>query len=127
MLRELLLGCGAISSALYLLTIDVGAALRYPAYHAYTSHMVSELIAVGAPTRPLMIASGAASSGLIFAPPRGARISAPGLHSLGLTSAAFDGYRVMVATGLFMSPRQIPRKADKPRDLQHGVAPFVKS
>lgn len=48
-----LLVCGILSSLLYVFT-DVLASVRYPGY-SYTSQMVSELFAVGAPTRPLVM------------------------------------------------------------------------
>jgi hypothetical protein len=55
MVRKLLLSCGPISSVLYLVAIDVIAPLRRPSCHNFTSQMVSELMAVGAPTRNLLI------------------------------------------------------------------------
>ena len=54
MLRKILLGCGIISSVLYVLT-DVLGSLRYPGYR-YADQTFSELTAQGAPTRPLMVA-----------------------------------------------------------------------
>ena len=53
MLRRVLLICGALSSALYLVAVDVVAALAHPEYHGYASQMVSELMARDAPTRPV--------------------------------------------------------------------------
>ncbi|HKG33080.1 MAG TPA: DUF998 domain-containing protein [Gemmatimonadales bacterium] len=50
MLRKTMLLCGTASSLLYI-GIDVLAALRYPAYHSYTAQAISELGAIGAPTR----------------------------------------------------------------------------
>jgi len=54
---KLLLLCGIASSVLYVAT-DVLAAMRWPAYN-YTSQSVSQLLAVGTPTRsfvfPLMV------------------------------------------------------------------------
>jgi hypothetical protein len=50
-----LLACGALSSVLYVVAIDVIAALRYSDYHDYADQMVSELMAVGAPTRMLLV------------------------------------------------------------------------
>jgi hypothetical protein len=59
MLRKVLLVCGILSSLLYL-GIDALAAIRYGAYHSYTSQAISELGAVGAPTKdfvePLFLA-----------------------------------------------------------------------
>jgi hypothetical membrane protein len=53
MSRKPLLLCGILSSLLYV-GIDLLAALRYPGYHSFTSQAISELGAVGAPTRGLV-------------------------------------------------------------------------
>jgi hypothetical protein len=53
MLNRVLLGCGAVSSALYVVS-DVIAARRYDGY-SYADQWFSELTAEGAPTRQLMI------------------------------------------------------------------------
>ena len=55
MVRKVLLLGGVFSSLLYVIGIDVIAALRYPDYHNYADQMVSELLAVGAPTRTFMV------------------------------------------------------------------------
>jgi hypothetical membrane protein len=54
MLRKILLGCGIVSSVLYVIS-DVIGALCYPGY-SYTDQEFSELTAQGSPVRPLMIA-----------------------------------------------------------------------
>src|SRR5215207_3652181 len=54
MVRKILLGCGIVSSVLYVIT-DVLGALRYPGYR-YTEQQFSELTAAGSPVRPFMIA-----------------------------------------------------------------------
>jgi Protein of unknown function (DUF998) len=58
MLRKILLACGVLSSLLYVGT-DLLAAARYPDYHDFFSQAISELTAVGAPTKgavePLLI------------------------------------------------------------------------
>jgi hypothetical protein len=54
MVRKILLGCGVVSSVLYVVT-DVLGTLRYPGY-SYADRWFSELTAQGAPTRPLMVA-----------------------------------------------------------------------
>lgn len=53
MLRKALLLCGLISSVLYV-GADLVAAVRYPGYHSFTSQAISELAAVGAPTKGLV-------------------------------------------------------------------------
>jgi hypothetical membrane protein len=54
MVRKILLGCGIVSSVLYIVS-DVLGTLRYPGY-SYTEQQFSELTAQGSPVRPLMIA-----------------------------------------------------------------------
>src|SRR5215207_4228767 len=53
MLRRALLACGVLSSLLYL-GIDALAELRFGDYHSYTAQAISELGAVGAPTREMV-------------------------------------------------------------------------
>jgi hypothetical protein len=53
MVRKLLLVCGILSSLLYVATV-VLAAMRWEGYSS-TSQTVSELIAIDAPTRPLVV------------------------------------------------------------------------
>ena len=54
MLRKILLGCGIVSSVLYVAT-DVIASRRFPGYR-YRDYSISEEIAVAAPTRRLWVA-----------------------------------------------------------------------
>lgn len=62
-----LLACGPLASLLYLIAIEVVAPLRHPGYHPYTSQMVSELFAVGAPTRRLQLWLSVPYNLLVFA------------------------------------------------------------
>jgi len=63
---KVLLACGILSSLLYIATDIVTATMLYPGY-SYTSQQVSELSAVGAPTRPLWIAMTSIWSPLVIA------------------------------------------------------------
>ena len=54
MVRKFLLGCGIVSSVLYVVS-DVLGSLRYDGYR-YADHEFSELTAQGSSVRPLMIA-----------------------------------------------------------------------
>ena len=54
MVRKILLGCGIVSSVLYIVT-DVLGTLRYEGY-SYVDQEFSELTAQGAPTRDFMVA-----------------------------------------------------------------------
>ncbi|HEX6432902.1 MAG TPA: DUF998 domain-containing protein [Gemmatimonadales bacterium] len=53
MLRKTLLVAGVLSSLLYV-AIDLLAAARYGVYHSFTSRAISELGAIGAPTKQLV-------------------------------------------------------------------------
>ena len=52
-IRKALLVCGVLAALLYVGS-DILAAMRYPGY-SYLDHSVSELRAIGAPTRPLLV------------------------------------------------------------------------
>ena len=65
MSRRLLLSCGIASSLLYV-AVNVVAPLGYPGYDV-VSQAVSELSAIGAPTRPLMVATGLPYNLLVLA------------------------------------------------------------
>src|SRR5687767_1844095 len=51
--RKILIACGIAASALYI-AIDFLAAIRHPSYHSFSSQMISELMATGAPTERLV-------------------------------------------------------------------------
>jgi hypothetical protein len=51
--RSALLCCGLLAAPVYL-GADLLAAARYPAYHRFASQAISELSAVGAPSKPLV-------------------------------------------------------------------------
>ena len=98
MVRKILLGCGVVSSALYIVT-DVLGTLRYEGY-SYADQWFSELTAQGSPVRPLMVALNAFPYTLLvgaFAagvwksagPKRAARITAAML--LGYATSGFAG------------------------------------
>lgn len=53
MLRKILLACGVISSLIYI-GADLMAAFLYPAAHSFTAQALSELTAIGAPTKTLV-------------------------------------------------------------------------
>jgi Protein of unknown function (DUF998) len=54
MVRRILLGCGIVSSVLYI-AVDLLGTLRYPGYR-YTEQQFSELTAASSPVRPFMVA-----------------------------------------------------------------------
>jgi hypothetical protein len=73
-LRDLWLACGILSSLLYV-AMNVVVPARWPAYDS-ASQTVSELSAVGAPTRPLWVVMGLVYTLLVTAFGRGVRMAA---------------------------------------------------
>ena len=95
MVRKVLLVGGVLSSLLYVIGIDVIAALRYPDSHEYGDQMVSELIAARAPTRTLMVWLFIPYNVLVFALAVGVWASAGGKRATRFTAAALAGYGVI--------------------------------
>src|SRR5216684_3971594 len=125
--RKLLLSCGAISSVLYLVAIDLIAPLRHAGYHNFISQMVSELMAFGAPTRHILIRLLTAYNVLVFAFAIGVWASAQGRRSVRLTAAALVGYGVVSTAGLFLFPMDLRGTVGSQRDAQHIAVTFVMS
>ena len=125
--RKLLLSCGAVSSVLYLVAIDVITPLRHAGYHNFTSQMVSELMAVGAPTRTLLIWLFTPYNFLVFAFAAGVWASAQERRSVRLTAAALVGYGVTSTAGLFLFPMDLRGTVGSQRDALHIAATFVMS
>src|SRR5688572_20220097 len=84
MMREALLGCGILASLVHVVT-DIVGAVRYEGY-SYMAQAVSELSAIGAPTRPLVVPLFLVHSLLQFAFGLGVWISAPGSRGLRVTA-----------------------------------------
>ena len=125
--REALLGCGALSSVLYLLSIDLVAALRYPDYHGYTSQMVSELMAVGAPTRTLLMWLFLPYNLAVFGFALGVWASAGRNRATRLTAGALVGYGVLSTVGLLIAPMDLRGTVDSQRDTLHIATTFAMS
>lgn len=107
MIRKVLLGCGALSSVLYLAAIDVLAPIVHPRYHSYTSRMVSELFALSAPTRSLLVFPMVLYNLLVFAFVAGVWASARGHRTRRLTAAALLGYGVCSTVGFLLAPMEL--------------------
>lgn len=106
MIRKVLLVCGALSSVVYLAAIDILAPMAHPDYHRYTSQMVSELFAVGAPTRALLLGPMVLYNLLVFALSAGVWLSARGRRVPALTAAALVGYGACSTVGLLLAPME---------------------
>ncbi len=93
MVRKTLLGCGIGSSLLYV-AMNVAAAMRYPGYSSF-SQTVSELSAIGAPTRPLWVALALAYDLLLIAFGAGVWFCSGRTRSLRVIGS------ILVASGVF--------------------------
>jgi len=104
MSRRLLLSCGVAASALYAL-VNVVAPLRYPDYDV-PSRAVSELSAIGSPTRPLMIATGFPYNLLMLAFAWGVWRSAAGNRPLRAAGAMLAAFAVLGFAAPFTAMHQ---------------------
>ncbi len=125
--RVALLGCGLLSSLLYLVSIDVAVALRYPDYHAYTSQMVSELMAIAAPPRALLLWLLLPYNLLVFAFALGVWASAGQKRAIRRTAVALVGYGVLSTLGLLLAPMDVRGTLHSERDTLHILTTFAMS
>jgi len=93
MARKILLICGILSSVLYV-GADILAAMRYGGY-SYADQTISELSAIGAPTRPLWVLFGIAYALLVIAFGWGVRRSARRNRPLGVVAGMLVLYGVI--------------------------------
>jgi Protein of unknown function (DUF998) len=124
--RVLLLG-GVLSAVLYVIGIDVIAALRYPDYHDYAGQTVSELFAAGAPTRTLMVWLMIPYNLLVFGLAVGVWASAAGTRAARFTAAAIAGYGAISTAGLLLFQMDVRGTVGSQRDPAHIVATMVMS
>jgi hypothetical protein len=92
MVRKLLLGCGIVSSLLYV-AMNVVAAMRYAGYSSF-SQTVSELSAIGAPTRQLWLGLVTVYGLLVIAFGVGVWQSAGRKHALRVAGALLIGCQI---------------------------------
>jgi uncharacterized protein DUF998 len=99
MVRKVLLSCGIFASLLYVAT-DILAAMRWQGYN-YAGQTVSELFAIGAPTRPLIVLRGLAYCVLVIAFGLAVWKSASGKRALRVAGGLLAGLGVVDLTGPF--------------------------
>jgi hypothetical protein len=121
--RELLLVCGAVSSLLYVAT-DILAATRWSGY-GYASQTISELMGIGAPTRPLMVLLFSVYSMLVIAFGMGVWGSAGEKRSLRFTGMLLVGYGVVGFVGLLFFPIHLRGAEASITDTMHMVLTSV--
>ncbi|MFN8638314.1 MAG: DUF998 domain-containing protein [Dehalococcoidia bacterium] len=107
MRTKALLACGVLSSALYLAAIDVVVPGLLPEYHDYTSQMVSELMALESPSRPVLVPLFTIYNLLLFPFAAGVWMSAAGRRSRLPAAVALGGYAACSSTGLFLAPMEL--------------------
>jgi hypothetical protein len=95
MARKVLLACGIVSSLVYL-SLDLAALLRYPGYDFF-SQTISELSAIGAPSRSLIVALGSTYDVLLIAFGLGVWLSAGNERALRVAGA------LLIAAAVFGS------------------------
>ena len=109
-LQRVLLGCGVLSGALYVAT-DLFGGLMYPGY-SFTSQMVSELMAVGAPSErfvdPLFLLFGLLMIGFGVAVVREGRGRSFRLQVVGALLTAYAAIGLTGPTLFEMHPRGDP-------------------
>ena len=104
MSARLLLQCGVAASLLYV-AVNVIAPLRYSGYDVPTQ-AVSELSAIGAPTRPLMVATGTVYSLLMLAFAWGVWRATPANRPLRVVGALLAAFAVLGFAAPFTAMQQ---------------------
>lgn len=118
-LHKVLLVCGIISSLIYIGT-DLIAAKMWEGYSA-ASQMVSEFIAINAPTRPLVVVLFLIYSLLIFAFGSGVWMSAGEKRALRLTAVGLIGKEVLGVVVTMFFPIHLRGIEGTLTDTMHGV------
>jgi hypothetical membrane protein len=117
MLRKVLLACGVTSSLLYI-GADVAAALVYPGYHSFTAQAISELTAIGAPTKTLVESLFIVYDVLVFAFAAGVWISVRD-DRLRVTAAFMAGIGVIGLLTAPFSDMSVRGSEFAPNDMLH--------
>lgn len=122
MLRKVLLVCGILSSLLYAAMI---IAIQFEGY-SLTSHTVSELSAIGAPTRPLWVALAIVYDVLMIAFGLGVCASAGGKRALRVVGGLLVAYGVIGFAWPPMHQREVLAAGGKTlTDTMHIVFAMV--
>jgi amino acid transporter len=123
MVRKILLGCGVVSSVLYI-AVDVLGSLRYPGYR-YADQEFSELTAQGSPVRSLMIALNEIPYTLLVAAFAGGLwTSAEPKRAGRITGAMLIGYALSgMVTGVFFPMKRREALAAGEGTLRNAMHP----
>lgn len=118
-LNKFLLVCGILSSLLYILT-DISAAILWDDY-SYASQTVSELFAVGAPTRSLVVICFSIYALLIYAFGMGIWRSARSRRSLKVAAVLIVGKEVLGLPATWLFPVHLRGVEGNYSDIMHGI------
>lgn len=122
--QKVLLTCGILSSILYICT-DILAAMRWEAY-SWADQNISELNAIGAPTRPLVISLFSLYTVLVTAFGLGVWATDSRNRALRITGILLIGYALTgYATGLFFPMPLRENLAEG--GIMHPIGTFVSS
>jgi hypothetical protein len=116
-IRKFLLVCGILAPLLYI-GADILAATRFDGY-SYSSQTISELMAIGAPTRPLLIALFLPWNVLVAAFGIGVWLSARGRRAVRVAGTLLLVYSGVSLTGLLFSPMHLRGSAGSATDVMH--------
>jgi len=123
MVTKVLLVCGILASLLYIGT-DIIAAMRWEGY-SYASQAISSLMAIGSPTRPLLVASFSVYSALVIAFGMGVWLSADMKRSLRVAGILLIAYRVVGQAGLLFTPMHLREAERTLSDAMHIIVTGV--
>ena len=120
---RILLVCGIVSSLVYICT-DIVAAISWEDY-SYTSQMISELMAIGAPTRPLLVTSFSVYNALVIAFGIGVWLSTGVKRSLRIVGTLMVAYAVVGLVGLLFAPMHLRGAEATLTDTMHIIVTGV--
>ncbi len=118
-MRKFLLVCGILSSLLYIVT-DILAAMKWEGYSC-ASQTISELMAIGAPTRPLLVALFSVYNLLVIAFGMGVLGSADRKRALRFTGAMLFVYGAVGQVGLLFTPMHLRGARVSATDTMHII------
>jgi hypothetical protein len=119
MVRKVLLVCGILSSLLYV-AINLLGAMRWEGYSS-TSQTVSELIAIDAPTRPLVVPLFVTYALLVYAFGVGVWQSASRKHALRFADVGLVGKEILGLVVTLFFPMHLRGVAGTLTDAMHAM------
>lgn len=123
MARKVLLVCGILAPLLYVAT-DVLAAMLYEGY-SYTDQTISELFAIDAPTRPLVLVLAPAYAFLVYLFGAGLWASAGEKRALRVVAVGLVGKEVLGLVVTLFFPMHMRGVEGTLTDTMHGILTLV--